>query len=119
MDPFLYAWHKSDAIKAYLYLHNHYSDSSTQALASSGIFTKSEIRQMNEREGNYDDYFSSANEAQQKASGIVGFMAGIRDLRAGRYDLLDPIGKLRFLLFVRIGLNPPTVWSGLNPSVLD
>ena len=117
MDPFLYAWHKSDAIRAYVYLNNYDSGSATRSLAASGIFSKSEISAMNDRHDSYQGYFSSPAEAEQTAVAIVGYMNGLRDLRAGRYQQLDSIGKLRYLLFVRMGLNPPTSWSGLNPTV--
>jgi hypothetical protein len=117
MDPFLYAIHKSEAIRAYLYLHNYDSTAATHSLVSTGIFSKDEIMVMNDRHGSYQSYFSSPAEAEETAATVVGFMNGLHDLHNGHYLQLDAIGKLRYLLFVRIGLNPPTTWSGLNPSV--
>jgi len=117
MDPFLYALHKSAAIRAYVYLHNHASESATHALVASGIFSKGEIAAMNERPGPYQDYFTSPSDAEERASSVIDFMKGTRDLRHGQYSELDPVGKLRYLLFVRMGLTPPVTWKGLNPSV--
>ncbi len=117
MDPFLYAMHKSHAIHAYLYLHNYDSTTATKSLASSGIFTPGEITVMNTQEGSYQNYFTSPQQAEETAASVVDFMKGLHALHYGQYLQLDPIGKLRYLLFVRIGLYPPTTWSGLNPSV--
>lgn len=117
MDPFLYAMHKSDAIRAYLYLHNHDSTSATDALVASQIFSQDEIMAMNGRQGSFQNYFSSPAQAKHRAASIVGYMSGLHNLHYGDYPQLDPIGKLRYLLFIRVGLYPPTVWSGLNPSI--
>ena len=117
MDPFLYAMHKSHAIHAYLYLHNYDSASATQSLANSGIFTQGEITVLNTQDGSYQNSFASPEQAEETAASVVEFMKGLHALHYGEYAQLDPIGKLRYLLFVRIGLYPPTAWSGLNPSV--
>jgi hypothetical protein len=117
MDPFLYAYHKGDAIRTYLYLHNHGSDEKAQALLSTRIFSNSEIDVLNHRDGTFQDYFSSPMQAEQSADSIVNYMNGLYYLRMGQYDSLDPIGKLRYLLFFRTGLLPPTDWSALTPSV--
>ena len=117
MDPFLFAMHKSDAIRAYVYLHNYDSASNTDALVATHIFSDDEIAAMNAQHGSFQNYFPSPAAAQQKAAAIVSYVNGLHDLRYGRYEDLDPIGKLRYLLFVRIGLFPPTYWPGLNPSV--
>jgi hypothetical protein len=117
MDPFLYSMHKSDAIRAYLYLHNYDSDNATNGLVSSNMFTKGEIAAMNERRGSFQSYFVSPEDAEHEAAAAVNFMNGLRTLRDGRYTELDPIGKLRYLLFVRIGVDPPEIWGTLNPSV--
>src|SRR5271170_6570208 len=68
MDPFLYAMHKSEAIRAYLYLHQNDSPSSTQALADSQILSQDEIAALNQRQGNYQDYFSSSQDAEEQAA---------------------------------------------------
>jgi len=117
MDPFLYAWHKYEAIQAYLYLHSYDSPGATQALIDTGILSPVEVRKMNDEHGSDPDYFSSPREAQQKAAAIVRYMKGLQDLHAGRYDQLDFVGKIRYTLFFRTGLPVPTSWSALNPSV--
>jgi len=117
MDPFLYAFHKGDAIRTYLYLHNHGSEAKAQALAATRIFSNTEIDYMNHQQGSYQDYFASPQQAEQKADSIVNYMNGLNQLHTGQYDQLDPVGKLRYLLFVRTGLLPPSDWSTLNPSV--
>jgi len=118
MDPFLYAIHKTDALRTYLYLHNHENEaSSTQALVATHILTPNEILVLNNQEGAYQDYFSSSQEADHKVASIARYMHNLQALHSGDYDQLGPIGKLRYLLFVRNGLVPPTTWSGLNPSV--
>jgi hypothetical protein len=117
MDPFLYSLRKSEAIRAYVYLHNYASASSTSGLVASGIFSKDEIRVMNDRRGTFQDYFSSVTEAENQAVTVVDFINGLHALRHGKYEQLDRLGKLRYLLFIRIGIDPPMAWSGINPSV--
>jgi len=117
MDPFLFAMHKSSAIRAYIYLHNYGSDSATQALATSRMFSADELQTMNNRHGSFQSYFTSPSEANEAATSAVDFMNRIHNLRYGDYATLDPIGKLRYMLFIRMGLYPPIVWSGLNPSL--
>ena len=117
MDPFLYAVHRSDAIRAYLYLHSYDTDATVQPLIDSRILSANEIIVLNHKDGSFQNYFSSRQDAEDKAAGIVAYMSGLRTLRSGAYQNLDPIGKLRYFLFVRSGLMPPVSWSGLNPSV--
>jgi hypothetical protein len=117
MDPFLFAMHKSSAIKAYIYLHNYGSSSSTQAMAASRMFSADELQTMNNRHGSFQSFFASPADAQEAATSAVDFMNKAHNLRYGDYDTLDPIGKLRYMLFIRIGLYPPIVWQGLNPTL--
>ena len=117
MDPFLYSFNKSEAIRAYLYLHNYDSTAATDALVKSGMFSKAEVRVMSERHGAYQSYFSTPDQAEASAASIVAFMNGLHDLHNGHYEKLDTLGKLRYLLFVRNGLHPPSSWSMLNPTI--
>jgi hypothetical protein len=117
MDPFLYAWHRYEAVRTYLYLHNYDSSAAIQALVDTGIFTPDEILTMNNEHGSYQDYFSSPHEAEQTAASIVRYIKGLRDLHAGNYERLDVLGKIRYTFFVSTGLIPPTTWDVLNPSV--
>lgn len=117
MDPFIYAMHKYEAMQAYVYLHNHDSKSYTDALAATRMFSQDELDALNRQKATSADSNMSPREAEDKAATVVAYMKSVRDLHLGRYEGLDPIGKLRYLLFVRTGLIPPTEWSGLNPSV--
>jgi hypothetical protein len=119
MDPFLYAFHKSDAIRTYLYLHNYGSEDKANTLAASGILSETEVNDLNHQQGTFQDYYSSPQQAEQAADSTVNYMNGLHELRTGQYERLDPIGKLRYLLFVRLGLLPPSSWSALNPSALE
>ncbi len=117
MDPFLYAYHKGDAIRTYLYLSHYGNGQKAQALLNTGIFSTSEIKALNKREGSFQDYFSGPAQAEQKETSIVNYMNGVSHLKMGQYDELDRIGKLRYFLFFRTGLLPPTDWSSLTPTV--
>jgi len=117
MDPFLYAYHKGDAIRAYLYLSHYGGAQKAQALVASEIISPSEQRTLDRRNGAYQDYFTGPAQAAQTADSIVSYMKGLSKLRTGQYDALDPIGKLRYILFVRMGLLPPVNWSSLDPAV--
>jgi len=119
MDPFVYAWHKSEAIRTYLYLHTYGAGSATGTLVASGIFSEDEIAAMNRKQGSYQDYFATPDLAALKATSIVNYMKGVRNLHEGNYDQLNPIGKLRCLLFVRTGIPLPINWSSLTPTVGD
>ncbi|MDB4793523.1 hypothetical protein OAG63_00745 [Methylacidiphilales bacterium] len=116
MDPFLYAFHKSEAIRAYLYLHHYGSDQEAQALLATRIFSDSEIRALDSRYGSFQDYFASPAQADQTANTIVNYLNGVTYLHLGKYDQLDSVGKLRYFFFFRTGLLPPTDWSFLTPT---
>ena len=116
MDPFLYAHEKSQAIPAYIYLNNDGMQSKAQALAESGMFTHDEIIEMNQRP-TPAGVFDSLEAASTAADEVLGYMSGVNNLQAGRYDSLDPIGKVRCVLFVRLGFPPPVKWDQLNPTV--
>jgi hypothetical protein len=117
MDPVVFSWKRGDAIHAYLYLHNFGKEAKAQAIAASGILTTSEIDTLNRRQGSFQDYFPTPAAAADSADSIVAYMKGVADLHARRYDRLDILGKIRYQLFVRWGLDPPTQWDMINPSV--
>ncbi len=116
MDPILYAFHKGDAIRTYLYLHNCGCDQKAIALAESGILDETEVDDLNRQHDSYQDYFSSPQRAEQEADKIIHYMNGLYYLRTGQYDLLDRVGKVRYEIFVRFGILPPQRWSFLNPT---
>lgn len=117
MDPFLYAWHKYEAIHAYLYLHNYDSATATDALAATRILSEDEILALNQRKGSFQDYYPSAQAAEAEAATIVQFMDGLQNLQMNKYDQLDPLNKLRCFIFIRSGFATPTSWNCLNPVV--
>ncbi len=117
MDPFLYALHKSDAIRTYLYLHNYDSPAATQPLVATKIFSIDEIRTLDAEHGSYQDYFASPAEARQKAASIVSYLQDLQYLHEGNEEKLDFVGKFRCVLFVKTGLTPPIHWSILDPSI--
>ena len=117
MDPVVFSWKRGDAIHAYLYLHNYGKEDKAQAIAATGIFTTSDINALNHRQGSFQDYFPTPAAAADSADSIVAYMKGVTDLHARRYDRLDILGKIRYQLFVRWGLDPPTQWDMINPSV--
>jgi hypothetical protein len=119
MDPFFYSWYKGDAIKAYLYLRSYSGDQKAQAIAATGIFTHSDLDILSHRQGSFQDYYASLEDAQKDADTIINFMNNVSKLRAGRYDDLGPVDKIRYNLFCRWGIMPPTQWSFLNPEIKD
>ncbi|MCE0499131.1 MAG: hypothetical protein LV481_14415 [Methylacidiphilales bacterium] len=119
MDPIIYSWDKGDAMQAYLYLHNCGSDQKARALVATGILTQAEVEILNRRHGSFQDYYASPQAAQKTADSIINFMNGLSTQRDGPYDSLDILGKIRFNLFCRWGLIPPTEWPSLNPVVKE
>ncbi len=117
MDPVLYGFKRGDAIKAYLYLHGYGSDVRARQLAQSGIFTPHELDLLNQRQGDFQAYYSSPLSANEAAAGIVHYMKQLDELHGGHPEQLDALGKVRYQLFVRWGLQPPTHWSVLDPAI--
>lgn len=117
MDPVLYAWHRNDAIKIYVYLHNYGSQAKINALLATHIFTHDEISTLDARQGSFQGYFTSATEAEDQADSIVKYIQSVQDLHDGKYDQLDTLGKIRYVLFIKPGLYVPTSWNALNPAV--
>jgi hypothetical protein len=119
MDPVLHAWYKGEAIRAYLYLHNYGSGPLAENLVATRIFTPDEVDTLNHRQGSFQDYYSSPGAADQEADVIINYLADVRLLHAGKYETLDPVGRMRYALFIYPGIVLPTQWSVLDPSVGD
>ena len=117
MDPVLYSFQRDDAIRDYLYLHNCGSDAKARELAASGVLTPNEVERLDRRIGSFQDYYANSAAADQKADEIIRYMKGLSDLRAGRYESLGTVGKIRYQLFVRFGLIPPVKWNIFTPEV--
>ena len=117
MDPVLHAWYKGDAIRTYLYLHNYGTGPLADQLIATQIFSTEEVDALNHRHGSFQDYYASPEAANRQAQIIVDYMAALHLLHDGNYQHLDPVGRMRYLLFIRTGIVPPMEWSVLDPTV--
>ena len=117
MDPFLHAWYKGEAARTYLYLHNYGAGPLLNDLIATRIFSPDEVEALNHRNGSFQDYYASPEAANRQAETIIHYMTALRLLHAGKYQQLGPVGRMRYLLFIRTGIAPPTQWSVLDPSV--
>jgi len=117
MDPVIHAWDKGEAVRVYLYLHNYNPGPVADGLVASGIFSPDEVETLNHRTGSFQDYFGSPEAANLKAQAITNYMDSVKLLRAGSYEKLDWLGKIRYHLFVRLDIYLPERWSFLDPSV--
>jgi hypothetical protein len=116
-DPVLHAWYKGEAVNAYVYLHNYGAGKDSAELAASGILTPEEVTALDQRRGSFQTYYPSPQVAARHAQDIIAYLTTVRKLHAGRYQDLDPVGRMRYLLFIRTGLVLPTRWDFLDPSV--
>jgi hypothetical protein len=119
MDPLLHAWYKGEAIRTYLYLHNYGGGPQADNLIATRIFSRDEVNVLNRRQGSFQDYYASPEAANRKAEAIINYMTAVHLLHAGKYQQLDPVGRMRYVLFIRTGIVLPTEWSFLDPSVGD
>jgi hypothetical protein len=117
MDPLFFAYHRGDAIRAYLYLHNYGNDHKAAELAHSGYLSEYEQQVLDKRLGSFQDYFVGTEAAEKKADALILYLKGVHDLHHDAYAALTPVNKLRYVLFVKTGLNPPVRWEFLNPSI--
>jgi hypothetical protein len=117
MDPVIHAWYKGEAIRTYLYLHNYGAGPEVQKLVETQILNPDEIAVLNARHGSYQDYYASPQIAAHQATDITTYMNKVTLLHAGKYQQLDPIGRMRYLLFIRTRLYLPVSWSFLDPAV--
>jgi hypothetical protein len=119
MDPVIHAWDKGEAVRVYLYLHNYDPGETVDKLVASQIFSPDEVEVLNHRSGSFQDYFVSPEAANRKAEAITTYMAGVKLLHAGEYEKLDPVGKIRYTLFIHPWIFLPTRWSFLDPTVSE
>jgi len=117
MDAVIHAWDKGEAIRAYLYLHNYGTGPLADRLAATGIFSREEIDVLNHRSGSFQGYYTSPDAAALKAQGIIDHMTAVQLLHDGKYEQLDRVGRVRYLLFIRPGVFVPTDWAFLDPTV--
>ena len=117
MDPFLHAWYKGEAVRTYLYLHNYDTGPLADELIATNIFSRDEVDILDHQQGSFQDYYETLGAAHSEAQTIIDYSKNVQLLHAGKYQRLHPVGRLRYLLFIRWGLNPPTQWAFLEPSV--
>ena len=117
LDPILFSYNRGDAIRVYLYLHNYGNDQQAQAVAACGLLLPGEVRELNKRQGSFQDYFNGTEAAEKRADSLIRYMNGVHALHENRYAELSPLNKLRYILFVKTGLTPPIRWDFLNSSV--
>ena len=117
MDPVMHAWYKYEAAHAYRYLHNYGAGKEFAELAASGILSPEEIHQLDRSTQTDKDYYSTPRAGAQAAQTIVDYMASVKALHKGVYVNLDPVGRVRYTLFVRYGIIPPTSWNFLDPGI--
>jgi len=119
MDPFYHAWYKGEAIRTYLYLHNFGAGPQVDNLLATQILSPDEVHSLNDRQGSFQDYYASPEAANRHATAIIDYLTSVHLLHDGKYLQLDPVGRMRYLLFIRTGIVLPTQWSFLDPSVSD
>ena len=68
MDPFYHAWYKGEAVRAYLYLHQYGSEADVAALVGTHILSLEEIDVLNHKNGTFQDYYKSADDARPSGS---------------------------------------------------
>jgi len=119
MDPVFHAWDKGDAVRVYLYLHSYGTGPTADKLVATGIFSPDEVDVLNRRTGVFQNYYVSPQAATHRAEAIIQYMNSVKLLQAGKYEQLDPVGKMRYELFVRWGIFVPTQWTFLDPTIED
>jgi hypothetical protein len=117
MDPIMHAWYKGEAMRTYLYLHSYGSNQLASQLVASRILSPEEASLLDQRLGAFQDYYSTPADAAETAIEIINYQAGVQTLHAGKYQKLDPVGRMRFLLFIKTNLLLPISWDWLDPSV--
>ncbi len=75
------------------------------------------IALLNQRSGAFQDYYPGPGEGNRAADSVIRYLQGVTDLRNGDYEKLNWVGKIRYQLFVRFGLHPPTRWKLLDPAI--
>jgi hypothetical protein len=117
LDPILHAWYRYDAIHAYTYLHNFGSGNEATELATCGMFRPDEIVQINRGTLTDKDDYATPQDAAKTARAVLNYVASVKALHNGNYEQLNWLGRLRYDIFVRSGLNPPIAWDVLDPGV--
>jgi len=117
MDPFIYAWYKGEAARTFLYLHNSGSAAEEQKLVASGMFSDEEVDVLKQRQGSFQDYYATPDAANRQAETIIHYLNEVRALHAGHSDELGTLNKVRYTIFIKLGIPVPMQWSFLNPTI--
>lgn len=117
MDPVIHAWYKGEAAKTYVYLHNYGAGHELEKLVATRILNADEIHTLDNKHGSFQDTYSSPQAAAAMAMTITAYMNGVEQLHNRQYQNLDPIGRMRYLLFIRTGLYMPKAWDFMDPAV--
>jgi hypothetical protein len=117
LDPVLHGYYREEAIRVYSYLHHYGSEQKASELLDTGIFTPNEIELLNQRQGSFQNYYSSPLEGAVAADTIIQYVKGVEELQRGDYAKLSRLNKLRYLLFFHFGLTTPTDLSFLDPTI--
>ncbi len=116
-DPFLHAYYKGDAIKAYPYLCSLGRGDEAQPLADSGILASDELMILKRQAASSGDLFSSPDSARAVSDKVVQYQKEMDALHSGHPEQLGEFNKLRYEIFYHFGLSTPRDWTFLDPKV--
>jgi len=120
MDPFVYPIEKTKAMRSLVYLNLYSDKASVNELAASPIFKQDDVERLLHKDGDYTRFFpGGTREAKASGQSAVEYMQELEALREGKVEELSGLNRLRYYMFVSIGLKPPQYWSALNPDVSD
>ena len=84
-----------------------------------GFWAPEEIETLNHRNGSYQDYYKSPDEATKRANVIIDYMAKVKLLHDDAAKQLDLVNKVRCILFIPVR-NPFTDrLDFLDPAVSE
>lgn len=113
-DPFAYAYHKSAAMRSYLYLQRWGDSVEVDRLKHSGYFSQEEIRLLNASKADPKDYYRNTTQAQQASYDALKYLQNVDSLYEMDLAHASWLDKARYELFIRWGILPPRQWRALN-----
>ncbi|HSI85367.1 MAG: hypothetical protein ACAI35_07300 [Candidatus Methylacidiphilales bacterium] len=119
LDPFVFASRKTQAIRAYLYQRQHGDEKVAAALLYSGYFDEQERAVLQNRTGNYMEFFNSPEECKRVALEAIRYIDTLRGIHTGNLSKVDGLNRFRYYLFLYPGILPPMPvdWSTMTPRV--
>jgi hypothetical protein len=115
-DPFAYAYHKTQAMQAYLYLQRWGDNLEVERLEQSGYFSPEDIRLLNGSQANPKEYFVNTAEAHAASYAALRYRQQAEAVRDGDLSSGSVLDYWRYNLLIRWGILPPRQWRALNPS---